>query len=453
MKSKDALYWIWLSDALGAGSSAFRRLISLFDTPFDIFRAEETEIEQVSGLTERAKRALCDKSLERATEILDQCQREGIGVLTYDEEAYPRALREIQKPPMLLYYRGNLPDFNRNLCVGIVGTRSMSAYGMRQAYKMSYELASAGALVVSGMAKGIDGVAAAAALKAGGITVAVLGCGVDVVYPSHHRNLSREIAQSGVILSEYAPGSRPNNYHFPMRNRIISGLSQATVVVEAGIGSGSLITAKDAILQGRDVFAIPANVGSKGADGTNGLLRDGARMALSTDDVLAPYQYTYAESLNLEKYEASKALESIDLSHMASLGVIELSSNASGETKMNLNPAKSTNADTKEKKSMPRRTSSAKAEKTPATVAEPKEKREEEPKILTAPPKVIPEATLATLTPIQKAILESIPDDGTLSTDAIFALEHPYADIMASLTMLEIMGLIQKLPGSLYKKA
>ena len=453
MKSKDALYWIWLSEALGAGSSAFRCLISLYDTPFDIFRAEETELEQVPDLTERVKRALCDKSLQRATEILDICEREGIGMLCYDEDAYPRALREIQKPPMLLYYRGNLPDFNRNLSVGIVGTRSMSAYGMRQAYKMSYELASAGAFVVSGMAKGIDGVAAAAALKAGGITVAVLGCGVDVVYPSHHRNLSREIAQSGVILSEYAPGSRPNNYHFPMRNRIISGLSQATVVVEAGIGSGSLITAKDAILQGRDVFAIPANVGSKGADGTNGLLRDGARMALSTDDVLTPYQYTYAESLNLEKYEASKALESIDLSHMASLGVIELSSNASGETKMNLNPAKSTNADTKEKKSMPRRTSSTKAEKTPATVAEPKEKREEESKILTAPPKVIPEATLATLTPIQKAILESIPDDGTLSTDAIFALEHPYADIMASLTMLEIMGLIQKLPGSLYKKA
>lgn len=450
MKNKDTLYWIWLSVALGAGSSAFRSLISLYDTPFDIFRAEEAELEQVPNLTERAKRTLCDKSLQRATEILDVCEREGIGVLCYDEDAYPRALREIQKPPMLLYYRGNLPDFNRNLCVGIVGTRSMSAYGMRQAYKMSYELASAGAFVVSGMAKGIDGVAAAAALKAGGTTVAVLGCGVDVIYPSHHRNLSREIARTGVILSEYAPGSRPNNYHFPMRNRIISGLSQATVVVEAGIGSGSLITAKDAILQGRDVFAIPANVGSKGADGTNGLLRDGARMALSTDDILAPYQYTYAESLTLEKYEASKALDSIDLKHLATLGVIELSNNASGESKMNLNPA---NPATKEKKTTPRPASSVKAEKTAKAIAEPKEERADEPKNSTAPHGTIPEATLATLTPVQKAILEAIPDDGTLSTDAVFALEHPYADIMASLTMLEIMGLIQKLPGSLYKKA
>ena len=447
MKSKDVLYWIWLSEALGAGSSAFRCLISLYDTPFDIFRTEESEIDQIPGLTERVKRALCDKSLQRATEILDQCEREGIGILCYDEDAYPRALREIQKPPILFYYRGKLPDFNRNLCVGIVGTRSMSAYGMRQAYKMSYELASAGAFVISGMAKGIDGVAAAAALKAGGTTVAVLGCGVDVVYPTHHRNLSHEIACTGVILSEYAPGARPNNYHFPMRNRIISGLSQATVVVEAGMGSGSLITAKDAILQGRDVFAVPANVGSKGADGTNGLLRDGARMALSTADILAPYQYTYAESLTLEKYEAAKFLESIDLAHLAALGVIELSGNAAGETKMNLNPLSSA---TKAKKPTQCR---APSQKPAESKAEPKVEREEETLAPRAPQGSIPEATLATLTPAQKAILEAIPDDGTLSTDAIFALEHPHADLMAALTMLEIMGLVQKLPGSLYKKA
>ena len=449
MKSKDTLYWIWLSEALGAGSSAFRRLISLYDTPFDIFRAEENEIDQVPNLTERVKLALCDKSLQRATEILDQCEKEGIGILCYDEDAYPRVLREIQKPPMILYYRGILPDFNRSLCVGIVGTRSMSAYGLRQAYKMSYELASAGALIVSGMAKGIDGVAAAAALKAGGTTVAVLGCGVDVVYPTHHRNLSQEIARTGVILSEYAPGSRPNNYHFPMRNRIISGLSQATVVVEAGIGSGSLITAKDAILQGRDVFAIPANVGSKGADGTNGLLRDGARMALSSADILAPYQYTYAESLTLEKYEASKSLESIDLSHLAELGVIALSNDASGEAKMDLNPAPVA----KEKKPTHKRAPSQKPAKAEESTSQPIQKREEPTSASVTPPKAMSEVTLATLTPAQKTILEAIPDDGTLSTDAIFGLEHPHADLMAALTMLEIMGLVQKLPGSLYKKA
>ena len=450
MKSKDTLYWIWLSEALGAGSSAFRRLISLYDTPFDIFRTEESELEQIPDLTERVKKALCNKNLQRATEILDQCEKEGIGVLCYDEDVYPRALREIQKPPMLLYYRGNLPDFNRNLCVGIVGTRSMSAYGMKQAYKMSYELASAGAIVVSGMAKGIDGVAAAAALKAEGTTVAVLGCGVDIPYPSHHRNLYQAISKNGVVFSEFAPGTRPVGYHFPMRNRIISGLSQATVVVEAGIGSGSLITAKDAILQGRDVFAIPANVGSKGADGTNGLLRDGARMALSVQDILAPYQYIYAESLTLEKYEASKSLESIDLSHLSNLGVIELPKDAAGKSQMTLVPAAPAN---KEKKPTQKRTGSAKAEKTSKTSADSKEEREELKTASPAPQTSIPSATLATLTPAQKAILEAIPDDGTLSADAIYALDLPRADLMAALTMLEIMGLVQKLPGSLYKKA
>ena len=322
----------------------------------------------------------------------------------------------------------------------------MSAYGMRQAYKMSYELASAGALVVSGMAKGIDGVAAAAALKAGGITVAVLGCGVDVVYPPHHRNLSQEIAKAGVILSEYAPGSRPNGYHFPMRNRIISGLSQATVVVEAGIGSGSLITAKNAILQGRDVFALPANVGSKGADGTNGLLRDGVRMALSTEDILAPYQYIYAESLNLEAFAASKASTEVDLSYMAELGVIELSTNSFGEDKNDLLSSKQPK---KEKTQQKARADSSRSVK-PVACKEEREEPKAVPSVERAP---IPKATMATLTPAQKAILEAIPDDGTLSTDAIYAIDHPHADIMAALTMLEIMGLIQKLPGSLYKKA
>ena len=235
-----------------------------------------------------------------------------------------------------------------------------------------------------------------------------------------------------------------------MRNRIISGLSQATVVVEAGIGSGSLITAKEAILQGRDVFAIPANVGSKGADGTNGLLRDGARMALAAEDVLAPYQYTYAETLTLEKYEASKALENIDLSHLASLGVIELSRDASGEAKMSLTP---TAPAAGEKKPSKPRAASNKKEKTATPKREQKTEREEP--AFAAPTKSapIPEATLATLTPAQKAILEAIPDDGTLSADAIYALELERADLMAALTMLEIMGLVQKLPGSLYKKA
>ncbi|MBO7273944.1 MAG: hypothetical protein J6V22_03725, partial [Clostridia bacterium] len=180
-----------------------------------------------------------------------------------------------------------------------------------------------------------------------------------------------------------------------------------------------------------------------------------AKMALSTQDILAPYQYIYAESLTLEKYEASKALESIDLSHLASLGVIALSADASGDAKMTLTPAAPA---AKEKKPTPKRATSPKAEKTTSPTPKAERAEREVPANHTAtaaavPPKSVPKATLEALTPAQKAILEAIPDDGTLSTDAIFALEHPHADIMAALTMLEIMGLIQKLPGSLYKKA
>ena len=169
-------------------------------------------------------------------------------------------------------------------------------------------------------------------------------------------------------------------------------------------------------------------------------------MALSTEDILAPYQYTYAESLNLEAFKASKALTDIDLAHLAELGVIELSTNSSGETKMSLSPSAQTPKEKKPPK--PRAASSKKAKPT-----EPKEEREAPEAVVPTERAPIPEATLATLTPAQKAILEAIPDDGTLSADAIYALEQPRADLMAALTMLEIMGLIQKLPGSLYKKA
>ena len=151
-------------------------------------------------------------------------------------------MREIDTPPVLLYYAGTVARFEERLCVGLVGTRRMSVYGMEMAYKISYELSCGGAVTVSGLAEGIDGVCAAAALRAGGFTVAVLGCGLDRVYPTHHGKLMNEVARNGLLLSEYPPATQPLYYHFPARNRIISGLSHAVVVVEAGLGSGSFIT-------------------------------------------------------------------------------------------------------------------------------------------------------------------------------------------------------------------
>ena len=435
---KDMLFWIWLSEALGAASRDFRALISMYENPYEIFHIEDEELECITGISERTRKVLANKDLQRATQILDECERLGIGVLPFSDARYPNALRELKDPPVLLYYKGSIPDLNRLLSIGMVGTRRMSAYGMQSAYQIAYELASVGAVVVSGMAAGIDGVCAAAALAANGVTVAVLGCGLDVVYPRHHKPLMEEIERHGVIFSEYPPGTRPNHYHFPIRNRLISGLSQGTVVVEAGLGSGSLITAKNAILQGRDVFALPANVGSHGAEGSNGLLQDGANLVLGTADILKPYRYVYAGVLDTEVLEQAKRSSKADLAYLDRMGVIELT-RPTRDVPPPVCAAEETSPKQKKKtvrKTPPQnRVDATEAAKTPS------------------PSKQTPDEVLSSLTPVQLAVLEAIPDDRAVTVDSLGGTGYSFGDIIAALTMLEILGLVQKLPGALYTKS
>lgn len=454
----DALFWIWLSERLGAANRDFKALIELYGTPYDIFHAEESEIERISSIGARTVTVLADKSLEQASKIIDRCEQEGIRIVTYHDEAYPKALREIKDPPVLLYYKGTLPDWNRRLSIGMVGTRRMSAYGLRMAYKIAYELASAGSVVVSGMAAGIDGVSSAAAVMAGGATVAVLGCGVDVVYPKHHKLLAQEIAKNGVLLSEYAPGTRPYHYHFPTRNRIISGLSAGTVVVEAGIGSGSLITAKDAVLQGREIFAVPANVGSAGAEGTNGLLRDGANLLLDTTDLLEHYLYTYAEYIDLEAYRMAREKSTADLSALEKYGVIELTQRAEkkepsdAEAACEKQPATQGNSAAQ---SARKSTAETKRRTSSDALQRGQKKDAPKPKPVEAPatPKQSPDSILTSLSSVQLAVMQAIPDDHPVTADSLANLGYPYSEIITALTMLEILGLIRKLPGALYTKA
>jgi len=445
---KDKLFWIWLAEALGCASKDFRRLISLYESPYELFHAEDAEIERIENLPKRTIRALTDKSLTRATEIFDRCEQLGIDVLPYGTPNYPEAFYDLKNPPILLYYKGCLPDFSRRLSIGMVGTRKMSEYGLRAAYKISYELAAAGAIVVSGMAAGIDGVSSAGALAANGTTVAILGCGIDVVYPRHHKGLRDEILKSGVILSEYAPGTRPNSYHFPTRNRLIAGLSQGVMVVEAGIGSGSLITAKDAVVMGKDVFALPANVGSVGAEGTNGLLRDGARPVMTTEDLLNPYLFLYSETLSLEALQKVGTRSRADLHFLDRLGVIELTVKSEGEPTRHESLAVPVPKPQKEKKHSCKKTSDtvkAQADSTEKTTAE-KENRK------TAGVKTTPDEVLSTLSPVQLAIMNAIPDDHGVTADSLANLGYPYGEISSALTMLEILGLVQKLPGAIYVK-
>ncbi|MBR2019569.1 MAG: DNA-processing protein DprA [Clostridia bacterium] len=445
---ENALFWIWLSEALGAANRDFKTLIDLYEGPYELFHVEEEELDRVQNISERTRSALANKSLQRATEVMDCCERFGIGILSYSDPQYPPALRSIKTPPVLLYYRGTVPDFGSSLSIAMVGTRRMSAYGLQSAYKISYELAAAGAVVVSGMAAGIDGVCAAASLAAEGGTVAVLGCGLDVVYPKHHKKLMEEISKRGLILSEYPPGTRPNSYHFPIRNRLISGLSQGTVVVEAGLGSGSLITAREAILQGRDVFALPANVGSEGAEGTNGLLRDGARLVLGAQDILKPYQYVFAKVLKPERLAQAQTRSAADFHYLERMGVIELTS----KSKEPPSPVRAAEPENLPKKRVASRkkTLDNRAEEEAAVKPSPQEAVAKAQCPMHAP---TPDETLSSLSAVQLEVLRAIPDDRAISADALCGLGHPHGDVIAALTMLEILGLVQKLPGALYTKS
>lgn len=302
-------YWVWLTALPGLSNRSRLLLLERYGSPEDVYYADPEELAQVEGLTPGQAALLADKSLSRADRILADCARGDMFLLTMQDAAYPARLRDIFDPPVLLYGKGSLPLFDEEAAIAVVGTRSCTPYGLRCAHRMGYELARQGAVVVSGMAKGIDGAAMRGALQAGGFTAAVLGGGVDVVYPAENRRLYEDIAATGVLLSEYPPGTEPLPGHFPVRNRIISGLSLATIVVEAPEKSGALITANTALEQGRDVFAVPGPIDAPLSRGCNRLIADGAA-GLITDswDVLREYEAIYPHKILGERVELPRTL-------------------------------------------------------------------------------------------------------------------------------------------------
>ncbi len=295
------ILWLWLSLVCGPASSAAETLLAVFGSVEAVYEADEEDYGKVPGIRSASVKKLLNKDLTEAREINAYCLNEGVGILTPDSPLYPARLSRIQRRPVVLYYKGILTDLENEVCVAAVGTRTMTEYGSRAAYSTAYELAKAGAVVVSGMAKGVDGMAHRGALDAGGYTVAVLGCGIDRVYPAEHADLMAQIVKNGLVLTEYKPFTEPKGQNFPLRNRIISGLSQATLVVEAPVGSGALITARTALEQGRDVFALPGKVGEFNSVGTNELIRDGARIVTSAADILLEYQPLYEGKINLNR--------------------------------------------------------------------------------------------------------------------------------------------------------
>lgn len=294
------LHWIWLAHRPGLSDRGRAALLQRFQDPEDIFYADRKTLAEVEGLSGTGLEALGDKSLDEAQSILKICRDKKLGILTFQDAAYPRRLRNISDPPAVLYYKGQIPDLESCPAIAVVGTRKASAYGLTTAKRMGYQIARCGGIVVSGMAYGIDGMATAGALTAGSPAVGVLGCGVDVVYPMSNRSLFRDMEEYGWLVSEFPPGYPPSRWTFPKRNRIISGMCNGVLVIEAPEKSGSLITARQAAEQGRDVFVVPGNIDLPSFQGSNQLLRDGAIMVSSGWDVVSEYEGLYPNSLRKE---------------------------------------------------------------------------------------------------------------------------------------------------------
>lgn len=436
----DRLFWIWLSRRLGAGCKLYPALLDRFGTPYDIFNADDEEIAAtVPELDAKTREILCDKNLDEAYEILGYCRRNGISLLCYDDPRYPLSYRSLKDPPLLLYCRGTMPDFQRRLHLAIVGTRRMSEYGRRTAYKIAYELAHAGAVIVSGMALGVDSVAACAAVEAGGMTVAILGCGIDVAYPPEHAGFQKILEERGAVMTEYAPGVRPLGHHFPVRNRLISGLCQGTLVLDAAEGSGALITADRALDQGRDLFAMPANVGDPNAAGTNRLIREGARVVLCADDILSQYTKLYRPTF---RYTTSASLgrkSDYNGEVLARMGVY--SRTVDGYERVPAQALEGT-VPSEQKPVKPRRKAPAKVrpEKSPA-----------QDRVETIPPKADHSVEqLASLDERERRVFEAIPMDRPVAIDRLQSLGYSTGELLTALSLLEIKGLIQTLPGGLY---
>lgn len=412
------IHWIWLATRPSITDRAKVMMLQHFSDPEDIYFADDESFAHVEGLTRDGAEALRDKDLRKSQEILEECARKKIHILTYQDAVYPSRLKHIPDPPLVLYYKGSLPDFDGSPMIGVVGTRKASAYGVQTAKRMGFELAKCGGIVVSGMAAGIDGIAMGGALSAGGMVVGVLGSGADVIYPQSNRALYRDLERYGCILSEFPPGTEPFKWNFPKRNRIISGLSCGVLIVEAPAKSGSLITANQALEQGRDVFVVPGNVDVPTLAGNYRLMRDGATPVSTGWEIMSEYEALYPDKVHKdpacshqraypdEVQKAAREAERPAPKVAQKAGTPEKSGGkkAASRKKVIDNTAQSSYSDVN---------------------------------------KNHPE-----LTETQRAIVAALQVGERLMDDVIVEVGLPVHQVSSDLTMLTIKGIVKKLPGN-----
>ena len=408
--------WLALSLALGPASSHLRPLLAALGSPTAVLQSDEATLTAADKTLRPGALTVLTHAArlyEEADRILEECKEKQVRVICPGDEEFSPALSDMAKPPAVLFLSGQ-PLSRAMPAMGIVGTRAPDAYGIRQTYKLSFVLAASGMPVVSGLARGIDGMAAVGALEAGGTTVGVLGCGIDVVYPRRHETLYAAVAEKGTLVSEYLPGTPPNAWQFPERNRLIAALSDGLAVMEAGAHSGALITARHAQATDKPVFALPGDADAARSAGCNRLLRHGARVLLDPRDVLAhfwrelpglPYQHveppTGPDDAVFERYGL------VPLSDRVAPAALEKPRNG--------------------------------AEKAPEGPTE------EEPDADSAA------ALLAAFSQAERAFYRALPD-GPFTIDVLVAAGMPVAEAFAGVTELELEGLLTAGPGGSYVK-
>lgn len=415
--------FIWFGSCFSAGSSIASDI--LYDFKYDIkaiYDADAERYEEIDGIKASTVDRLCDKDLTEAKKILAYCLENEIGIFTAADPDYPVSLKRLPDKPILLYYKGNPKILEGNLLVAVVGTRTMTEYGKRTAYSTSYDLSHGGAVIVSGMARGIDGIAHRGCLDAGGSTIAVIGCGIDRVYPPEHASLMREIIENGLVLSEYNPGTPPNGYNFPKRNRIISGISSAVLVIEAPKDSGALITANDAVKQGKRIFAMPGKIGEINSMGTNDLIKTGATMITDAADILVEFEDQFPTKIDLSRLPSMRS---------------KTFKNPIEHRKVASEPLPPTFFGSFEKKYKSSEKLAGKAEENTSVKIDSDELHRKASK----------------LTGNNRKIFEAL-DGFTLSADQIIEKTGlSTSAVMAGLTFLEIMHLTKVLPGGVYTTA
>ena len=297
-------YWLALNMVPGIGRKLYHRLINHFHFPEKVFQATNSQLLQIEGVGENLAATITsfdvDKVIEQEKKLVTLNH---VSIITFQDDIYPENLKKIYDPPPVLYMKGSIAKMD-NIAVAIVGTRIPSRYGKLVTEKISSELAERGVTIISGMASGIDSIAHRSAIAAGGRTIAVFGCGVNMTYPTENINLKEKIIENGAVLSEFPMNTRPERTNFPMRNRIISGLSLGTIVIEAAEKSGALITSDFALEQGKDVFAVPGNINSPKSKGTNRLIKMWAKLIENAEDVIEEFTYeiqTLLHSFGKEK--------------------------------------------------------------------------------------------------------------------------------------------------------